>query len=424
MAPSELPPLLARGSTELLQAWEVDNNEEADEEESFTEEDGLAGNGAFSSNALASWTKRLRMAGTGRRLVLPVLVGLAGLAALAALASVGAGAATGLRALSSGSAGAISFVSVDTRSAPLLARFNNFTDGTSVGTRTPLTNLGEGRQWQGFKTKLRLLAHFLHGRLAAGQGAELVAYVDGEDVLWGGCDLTTFQDSYWRIRAHSGASIVFNAALTCSEQDCNEVPAVSKWACESAGDKDLNGGFWETYAGGCRGTWNDQCIARRICSACSLPPTLKFLNAGFFVGPVSALVKMVDWALSNYDRVSAWGDQSALAMYWLDHQNEVTLDYLGELAISLSDMGEDLLKADSAKQVVWNEAFERKQCLIHGNGFRGKVLAARLMDGLRPGWLAKHLEEFLHISIPAKDRGPLLEQLLHAPLAIAIKSLR
>jgi len=212
---------------------------------------------------------------------------------------------------------------------------------------TEVVNLGEGREWKGYKSKVRILQEYLQKRLLAGSGDELVAFVDGSDVIWGGCDPGYFQHAYEEIVRVSGARIVFSAELACGEQDCNKVPPVPPWAERLAGGKNLDTGFWKPFVDGCKATWTDECSAKRDCgglAACADPPSVRFLNSGFVMGPVTDLAKMFDWSLENYDDRSVWGDQSVLADYWLKNPEDVTLDYTGALAASISDMRWELLE--------------------------------------------------------------------------------
>jgi len=247
----------------------------------------------------------------------------------------------------------ITFVTAETRGSPIIEKVGNFDEAFN----TRVVNAGEGKKWDGYKSKVKMLQKYLHKRLKDGDGDELVAFVDGSDVIWGGCDPGYFQHAYEEIVAKSGAPVVFSAELVCGEQDCNKVPPVPDWAVETAGGKDLNGGFWERFVDGCKATWTDQCSDKRDCgglAACSEPPAVKFLNSGFTMGPVKEVSAMMDWSLDNYDEYSVWGDQSVFAVYWLANQDKVTLDYTGALAASISDLRWEVLEAPlSCKLNQW-----------------------------------------------------------------------
>mmetsp|Transcript_138571 Transcript_138571/g.430967 ORF Transcript_138571/g.430967 Transcript_138571/m.430967 type:complete len:513 (+) Transcript_138571:79-1617(+) len=238
----------------------------------------------------------------------------------------------------------ISFITAETRGDPILVKVGDF----EKRFETKVLNVGEGHKWDGYKSKVKILQKYLQGRLREGGGDDLVAFVDGSDVIWGGCDPGYFQHSYDEIVRLSGARIVFGAELACGEQDCNKVPRVPQWAEELSGKRRLNRGFWKRFIDGCRATWTDECSAKRDCggmAACADPPSVRFLNSGFVMGPVTDLSKMFDWSLENYDNVTVWGDQSVFASYWLKNQKDITLDYTGAMVACISDMRWELLEA-------------------------------------------------------------------------------
>mmetsp|Transcript_63264 Transcript_63264/g.135959 ORF Transcript_63264/g.135959 Transcript_63264/m.135959 type:complete len:545 (-) Transcript_63264:70-1704(-) len=282
-----------------------------------------------------------------------------------------------ITATSDGKPVPITFVTAETRGVPLLVKVNNFEHRF----HTEVLNIGTDQEWEGYFSKVKLLAVFLRDRVAKTSwedlDRDLIAFVDGSDIFWGGCSFSDFMHSYERIVSRSGAKVVFGAEVACGEQDCNRVPDVPAWANRLAGENvDLNSGYWSQFATDCKGTWNDACSAKRDCgftAPCAVPPAVKFLNSGFFIGPVLELSRMLEWSLSHYKEFSVFGDQSVFAQYWLDHQNEVVLDYTGELTTALSEMNSRLTQAVRGSQVgsgsVRNNAFGHKlMCLIHGNG--------------------------------------------------------
>jgi hypothetical protein len=280
-------------------------------------------------------------------------------------------------------------VTAETRGESLLESVTDFPAGFAA----PVINIGLGKTWTSFKTKVELIHDYLVGlrRIRTERGLSssdhYVAFFDGKDVFWGGCSSGDFLGAYRRIVAASGARIVFGAEIVCGEQDCNKVPPVPRWAEDMAGGKDLDGGFWETYNEGCHGTWDDDCASRRDCgfsAPCAQPPAVKFLNSGFFMGPVDDLATMMEWVLANYDNTTVYGDQSVFSKWWELHPDRVTLDYLGELSLQLSDLGWNLLSPRTRTGTIWNNAFDRVQCLIHGNG-RGSYFAAHLLRLLTDG---------------------------------------
>lgn len=286
----------------------------------------------------------------------------------------------------------VTFFTAETRGTPLLDSVVGFRENFNQR----VVNAGLDQKWTSYKTKVELLQYWLRTlidenarAILAGAdpkevGERLVAFVDGSDVFHGGCSEAEFLRVYRDITKASGAKIVFSAEIVCGEQDCNKVPDVPEWATRLGGGKNLEGGFWATYAEGCHGMWTDECAARRDCGGsapCAEPPAVKFLNSGFFIGPVAEISAMIDWTLLHYDEWSVWGDQSVFAVYWLDHPDLVTLDYNGMLALQLSDLDWKLLEVDKWNSVIWNKGYDRVQCLIHGNG-RGIYYMKHLLEDL------------------------------------------
>lgn len=261
------------------------------------------------------------------------------------------------------------FVTLQTNGSSLLEK---------VGGPFEVVNIGEGEPWHGYKTKFELLLPFLKSK----KDDDLVAFMDGTDIFWGGCEMKDFLHYYQQIVEASGASIVISAEIACGEQPCNKVPPAPEWAVDLA-NISLNDGFWEKFVSekGC-GTFG---------CPCAKPPAIKFLNSGFIFGPVKDLVPMISWSLDNYDKESTLGDQSVLAKYWFMHPDQIALDYQGALCLSTSDLNPYTLFAkDPITGGLWNKAFGRMQCLTHGNG-RGRYA---LWDLLGRFSLGKHGERY------------------------------
>ena len=128
------------------------------------------------------------------------------------------------------------FVTLQTKGPSLLQK---------VGGPFKVVNLGAGKPWHGYKTKFELLLPFLRSK----KDDDLVAFMDGSDIFWGGCEMNDFMHYYQQILEASGASIVISAEIACGEQsrDCNAVPTVPSWANQLA-NKSLSNGFWQKYA--------------------------------------------------------------------------------------------------------------------------------------------------------------------------------
>lgn len=261
------------------------------------------------------------------------------------------------------------FVTLQTKGSSLLQK---------VGGPFEVVNIGAGKPWHGYKTKFERLLPFLKSK----KDDDLVAFMDGTDIFWGGCEMKDFLHYYQQIVEASGASIVISAEIACGEQPCNKVPPAPEWAVNLA-NISLNDGFWQKY------------VSPKGCGSvgcpCASPPAIKFLNSGFIIGPVKDLLPMISWSLDNYDKESTLGDQSVLAKYWFANTDQIALDYQGALCLSTSDLNPYTLFAkDPITGGLWNKAFGRMQCLTHGNG-RGRYA---LWDLLGRFSLGKHGERY------------------------------
>ena len=160
-----------------------------------------------------------------------------------------------------------------------------------------------GQGYKGWFTKPRVLHAWLD-KHAATLGDRLVVFIDGSDVMWGGCD--TFEREYARIAARhaaattatataaaaaaasssasaSGPPVVFSAELGCdyhvpTPPGCAAIPAPPAWAATTPLHANL-------------GSWHN-CAAPGA-APCTEPPSYRFLNSGAFAGTAAALHRML-----------------------------------------------------------------------------------------------------------------------------------
>lgn len=106
-------------------------------------------------------------------------------------------------------------------------------------------------------------------------------------------------------------------------------------------------------------------------------------------------------------------DQEAMARYWLDHQDQVTLDYQSKLVLNLHDVKASALDI-SNDGVVTNKAMGFTQCFLHGNG-DGKGTAIQMAHDVEANhslvlsktqaagsFLQKKMEA-THVALPAPE---------------------
>lgn len=218
-------------------------------------------------------------------------------------------------------------------------------------------------QWSKIKTAslLRWLKH-----TASAKPDELVIMVDSGDVVYGGCSEKQIQTYYQAIvEASNGTEIVASAEVspypvqafdfynrTAFPWMDERMAAVNRqldikadWAADYADCADILGG------------------------PCDSPPSYRFLNWGFVMGPAAKLEKMVEFIFkdNNFDQTSAHG-------YYLEHPGEVTLDYGGVLSMSLHNLAEGdgapvhFKKGMFGKKTLVNKVSGQTACFVHGNG--------------------------------------------------------
>jgi len=285
----------------------------------------------------------------------------------------------GVSAACDGPSNPVKFVSVNTRGAPSLGNFPG-----------EVINAGDHKEWAGFISKIDYFRQWLQN--AALCDDDLVAFLDGDDVLWGGCSEEEFLSRYQSL-SDQGSKIVFSAEMTCWTQDCRAAPRVP-----DSFSKD-----WSQF-NTCGERWDEECAEKRKgCAGCDTSdPKPRFLNSGFFMGKVKSLREMTAWAMENYDKYSTRGDQSVYAVYWLNNTARVTLDYSTGLAFSLSDISRSALTVQRSEPgsttIIRNNVFQLPTCFIHGNG-RGRGLEKSMAQALTDASLSSLFTVFPHLSM-------------------------
>eukprot|EP00425_Heterocapsa_triquetra_P018121 CAMPEP_0195154844 /NCGR_PEP_ID=MMETSP0448-20130528/183859_1 /TAXON_ID=66468 /ORGANISM="Heterocapsa triquestra, Strain CCMP 448" /LENGTH=586 /DNA_ID=CAMNT_0040193625 /DNA_START=28 /DNA_END=1789 /DNA_ORIENTATION=+ len=266
----------------------------------------------------------------------------------------------------------ITFFAVETREVPpLVLQVNDFTKRTGA----TVTVVGKGRKWEGYKTKVELQLEYLtelRERLGPEAAArELVVFMDGSDIFWGGCDLQTFQASYHEIATRQAAPIVFNAAVGLPPMywDLPGSTPVDHVVEPQTPFPDLYAPYTAGCSLRCNGTWRNVCTNDLLSNLSDTaghavsPPKLRFINSGFFMGPVDKVADMMQWVLSNYEQYAST-DQTVFQAYWLQQPGKATLDYRGELAVTLNMLGymQSALQRHVAQRMHQRPAVEQEHC--------------------------------------------------------------
>jgi len=257
-----------------------------------------------------------------------------------------------------------------------------------------------GQGYKGWFTKPRVLHAWLD-KHAATLADRLVIFIDGSDVMWGGCDTferefaristryaaatsaaaaaaaaaatsaaasaSTSGDSTARRALRSGPPIIFSAELGCdyhvpTPPGCAAIPAPPAWAAATPLHADL-------------GRWHN-CAAAGA-APCTEPPSYRFLNSGAFAGTAAALHRMLTavLAMPRSEVHNAFNgkrdDGLAFTRYWLRSNGSVVLDYEGRLFLSLWRLRAGSVAlggagADRAIRPAWLSG--APACFVHDNG--------------------------------------------------------
>lgn len=246
------------------------------------------------------------------------------------------------------------------------------------------TNLGAGKKWDGWRTKILMYQDWLEAKVHR-EPDKIVILLDSGDVLFGGCtddELRSMYDA--TVSVSGGAPVVMGAelylwpfTLVLLEKYATRSLQTRREAVQQVLGLDDNS--YGRYAN------VTLCSEFPRSSRCSTPNAYQFLNAGFIMGPVKAIHKvlagMLDtrdtwsgmspaWWKAKHNVTDGWDDQGAAAEWMLSHADDVTLDYTGALSIQLSKMKDPLRnKVLFLKDgVVRNRVTGRVQCFVHGNG--------------------------------------------------------
>jgi len=199
-----------------------------------------------------------------------------------------------------------------------------------------------------------------------GDPSKLVAFLDGGDVLYGGCDEKQFLRDYHKIvHASGGAPVVFSAEMGYYPPDrLFRNGGITSKRDYSKLDQRRQAVLKEFGLAGNQ-NWTSK-------------NHLRFLNAGFLVGPISKVKELLDF--TDHDKTRYLGkegdhDQGAFAQYMVRHPEVVTLDYAGSLSLSIFQLdnrdmlgGITELEVQRENGVVYNKVRNQTQCFVHGNG--------------------------------------------------------
>jgi len=239
-----------------------------------------------------------------------------------------------------------------------------------------ITNIGGGLHWKGIRTKTCAIRDQA-SQLMSKKINTPVIFIDGGDVLYGGCGESELLSRYNTIVANCGGSkLIFGAELGLYPQTPENTKGYNKFH-----------GRWESHLRAAN--LDESSYAKYIkCrpgpGPCSQPPLIQFLNGGFIMGPPDIIHTAYDFACAKLeDNKKGNSEQLYLHQFLLSNENTTCLDYSSNLVLNLHQFDPEETKRlfGVTEGKLWNNVASKYQCFIHGNG-NGKGLVKEIAQHL------------------------------------------
>jgi len=226
-------------------------------------------------------------------------------------------------------------------------------------------NLGAGKPWHGFITKVQLYHDFVK-QLAAASPSKLLILADGGDLAFGGCSSQELLARYEKTAAASGGAEVICGA------DSAIWPKHTKWHPKGP-EVDAP---WRYHR--FQGRMKDMLTVAGLGSKPNPyssymwrgPP--QYVNSGFIMGPASALLKILECMLRRGGEGADFDDQLALTECMFHRPESVAIDYSGSLVLTLQGFHRKVARGHGG--IVLNRVLAKSQCFLHFNAFEEKNL--------------------------------------------------
>jgi len=227
-----------------------------------------------------------------------------------------------------------------------------------------ILNVGAHAHWENLGSKIVILGTYLN-EIEQENPHKLLVFIDGSDVIYGGCPETDLPE-------------IFHDTVRSGGNDTSK-PKVVIGAEMGAFPSALMPGyriFDERRENTVKGKWQNldykdfaECDRKEATMGpCSDPPLYQFGNTGFIMGEARDILRVLA-GTTGYSN-----DQEGIIVYMMNHPEEVTLDYTGELVLALHALKDSVLDvetyADRNRNAtrLRNRVTGRIQCFVHGNG--------------------------------------------------------
>jgi len=246
--------------------------------------------------------------------------------------------------------GSIPIFQVDTGS------FDEEVPAKGASMEDTITNIGAAGYWHGMATKTCAIRDKANDLMSKGVRTPVI-FVDGGDVLYGGCGESEFASRYsMTVENCGGAELIFGAELNLwpNDRHINEqYESISgRWKSVLSA-ANLNESSYSKYIG-CSGP-------------CSTP---RFLNSGFVMGPPSLIHAAYEDACKHLLKSRKNSEQRWLHPFFFANMKTTCLDYSNNLQLNLHGFKQEAWKQlfEVHRGKLWNTVASTYQCFVHASG--------------------------------------------------------
>lgn len=250
-------------------------------------------------------------------------------------------------------------------------------------------NVGAGQVWQGWRWRMETFAG-VAARVAASNPEEIVAFMDGQDIIFGGCRSEDFLRYYEdAVNCGDGARVIFGAQVRLFPYDqenlqgYNSTVLTHRRHCLSNALAPKTD--YRPFLDHAQCQHDD---AKRH-GKCGNNALFDFLNMGFVIGPAGEIEKLFRRILTEpalHGLNKTWNDQMAAARVALANLDAVAFEHTGRMVLNLVHLNSSRfleVRSDGDSSYVHNTATNTTACFIHGNGdIQEKHQFLSLLDSL------------------------------------------
>lgn len=252
--------------------------------------------------------------------------------------------------------GGVSVVTLDTR-GPRVMPLTGHND-------SEIPNVGANAHWDNTGSKIVILETYLN-QMEQENPHQLVVFIDGYDVIFGGCPVTDLSEIFHDTVRSGGNDTSKPKVVIGAEMGAYPSALMPRYRMFDERRENTVKGRWQNLD---YKDFADCEIVKSSVGPCSDPPHYQFGNTGFIMGETRDFLRVLA-GTTGYSN-----DQEGIVVYMMNHPEEVTLDYTGELVLALHALKDSVLDvetyADRNRNAtrLRNRVTGRIQCFVHGNG--------------------------------------------------------